>query len=121
VCKALNELVEPKAFSTVVIQFEMDGSGKWRTIPDFLSSLASRTSPYVRWAKEPRVTQLVPNRYLKGTHYLGEFDPWQNAESEREKMFACQNQWLAPAIESLVQVERVGCVSSLPIISTFSE
>ncbi|KAJ2913055.1 hypothetical protein MD484_g7357, partial [Candolleomyces efflorescens] len=113
VCKALNELVEPKVFSTLIMQFDKDGAEKWRGIPDFLSSLASRTSPYVRWAKELQVTQLIPDRYLKGVHHIAaRFDQWQTADSEREKMFASQHQLLAPAIESLAQVERVGFLVS---------
>ena len=116
VCKTLKELVEPHAFSIIIIQFVMDDSEKWKTIPDFLLSLASGTSPYVRWAKDLRVVHLVPNQYRKNYHHLlSRYDPWQEANSEREMMFARQKEWLLPAIESLVQVERVTCVFSCPI------
>ncbi|RXW19361.1 hypothetical protein EST38_g6490 [Candolleomyces aberdarensis] len=46
VCKALNKLVEPQVFSTVTIQFEKDETEKWKSIPEFLTSLVSGTSPY---------------------------------------------------------------------------
>ncbi|KAJ2934110.1 hypothetical protein H1R20_g2993, partial [Candolleomyces eurysporus] len=108
VCKALNKLVEPQVFSTVTIQFEKDDSGKWKSIPEFLMSLASGTSPYVHWAKELLVVQLVPNPYREtDVNYSAKYDQWLGANSEREMMLACQKEWLAPAIESLVQLERV--------------
>jgi hypothetical protein len=72
VCKALNEFVEPKVFSTATIQFEKDDSEKWKSIPEFLSSLASGTSPYVRWAKDLLVIHLVPNQYDETTTTIGQ-------------------------------------------------
>jgi hypothetical protein len=44
-----------------------------------------------------------------------QYDPWQG--EERETMLACQKELLVPAIESLVLVEAVKCVVSLPRLS----
>ncbi|RXW19360.1 hypothetical protein EST38_g6491 [Candolleomyces aberdarensis] len=107
VCKALNDLVEPEVFSTVTIQFLRDDSGRWEAIPEFLSSLASGTSPYVRWAKRLRLRGLIP--ILAITHW-SHYDPWQG--EEHQTMLACQKELLAPAIESLVHVEVVEYLAS---------
>ncbi|RXW19355.1 hypothetical protein EST38_g6496 [Candolleomyces aberdarensis] len=107
VCKVVNELVEPEVFSTITIDFIRDDSEGWKNIPEFLSSLASGTSPYVRRAKELQLSGLIP---IQSDVYWSQFDPWQ--DEERETMLACQKEWLKPAIESLVQVERVEFVAN---------
>lgn len=102
-------------FSTITIQFVKDKDGRWKTIPAFLSSLVSGTNPYVRWARELQLRRLVPIQF--GVDYWSEYDPWQG--EDRETVLASQKEWLTPAIESLVQVERVRCVS-LPLFSVTS-
>ncbi|RXW19356.1 hypothetical protein EST38_g6495 [Candolleomyces aberdarensis] len=108
VCKAVNELVEPEVFSTITIHFIRDDSEEWKNIPQFLLSLVSGTSPYVRWAKELQLSGLIPIQFANV--YWSQYDPWQG--EEREAMLACQQEWLTAAIESLVQVERVEFVAN---------
>ncbi|KAJ2913056.1 hypothetical protein MD484_g7356, partial [Candolleomyces efflorescens] len=108
VCKALNQLVEPQVFSTLSIRFIYDEEGKWKAIPEFLSSLASGRSPYVRWAKELRLDGLIGIQSAELDPWL-QYDSWQG--DDREVMLASQKELLVPAIESLLHVEAVHFVA----------
>ncbi|KAJ2934116.1 hypothetical protein H1R20_g2995, partial [Candolleomyces eurysporus] len=107
VCKAVNGLVEPKVYSTITIHFR-GYSDKWKNIPDFLLSLASGTSPYVCWARELQLSELIPTQFTDVP--WSRYDPWQG--EEREAMLTCQRDLLVPAIEALVRVEAVGYVAN---------
>ena len=104
-CKTLNDLVEPHVFSKIAIESE-----KGKTTPEFLSCLASGKSPYVRWAKELQLRWLIRLRY-DDSSWSNIGDPWRGKKCRM--MLACQSERLIPAIESLVQVESVECVTFL--------
>jgi hypothetical protein len=98
-CKTVNELLEPQAFSSVTIGFTEQNMD---TILDLLRMLASATTPHARWTRHLRVHNLVP---------LAEdgWTVWDRLKTgpNRERLLACQNEWLIPAIKSLLRVEEV--------------
>ena len=95
--KGFNELVEPQIFSVVTFYFVKGECPN--TVPELLKDIISRSgaSPFVRWAKELRIENILP---------VGvEYHPW--LDEERERMLASQKEDLVPAIKSLVRVESV--------------
>ena len=98
-CKAINEIIEPKVFSSVTIGFTEQTMDP---ILDLLPMLAAGTTPYAHWAKHLRVHNLVPLAE-DGRTVWDRLKPGPN----RERLLACQNEWLMLAIKSLLRVEEV--------------
>ncbi|RXW19368.1 hypothetical protein EST38_g6487 [Candolleomyces aberdarensis] len=96
-CKTFNEILEPRAFLSVTIGFTKQNMD---TVLDLLPRLASGTTPHARWARHLRVHNLVP---------LAEDgrSVWDHLKPGpiRERLLACQNEWLIPAIKALPRVE----------------
>ncbi|KAJ2934100.1 hypothetical protein H1R20_g2979, partial [Candolleomyces eurysporus] len=99
VSKVVNELVEPLVFSTVTFYFMKEEEPNH--IPELLKYIISGASPFVRWAKELHIRDMVPTA---ADGWL-EHDPWLG--EEREMMLASQKEDLVPAIKSLIRVQHV--------------
>ncbi|KAF5342010.1 hypothetical protein D9611_001238 [Ephemerocybe angulata] len=98
VCKAINDLVEPHVFSTLIIQFTQ---GNKDSVGEKLSALISGSSPYTRWAKTLQFGQLVPLNPHRD--YGFQYDPFQG--QEREEVLEKQSRLLVPAIRAMAEVE----------------
>ncbi|RXW22193.1 hypothetical protein EST38_g3653 [Candolleomyces aberdarensis] len=105
VSKVVNELVEPLIFSTVTFHFMKEEEPNH--VPELLKYIISGASPFVRWAKELHIRDMVPTA---ADGWL-ERDTWRG--EEREMMLASQKEDLVPAIRSLIRVQHVEWVSIL--------
>ncbi|RXW14747.1 hypothetical protein EST38_g11109 [Candolleomyces aberdarensis] len=115
-CKTFNEILEPQVFFSVTIGFTEQNMN---TVLDLLPRLASGTTPHARWARHLRVHNLVP---------LAEYgrSAWDRLKPGpiRERLLACQNEWLIPAIKALPRVEEVDASSREPyhpVLSSLAE
>ncbi|KAF6745030.1 hypothetical protein DFP72DRAFT_1077930 [Ephemerocybe angulata] len=95
VSKATNEIAEPKVFASTSISF----TNRPYT-PSQLEAMASGTSPYSRWTTNLSIPEnaLIPLE-------LADRDPLQG--EERDRLLACQTEFLVPALESLQKLKSV--------------
>ncbi|RXW17105.1 hypothetical protein EST38_g8755 [Candolleomyces aberdarensis] len=83
----MNELVEPLTFASITINFGLRAAPY---IEHQMSTLASGNSPATRWAKKVAILNLVVDTMHQGV---------------LEKVLACQNRYLIPAIQALQNVQ----------------
>lgn len=96
--------MEPHVFASVTIH---STERNMESILKFLPNLASGATPHVRWAKQLWLDNLVP--VSEDRMLVDRLTPGPN----RERLLACQNKWLVPAMRSLTRVEEVERVPSL--------